>query len=970
MAMDPTSGGGGGESGGGPLDEGAYAARPARVSLYLRVAAGAGALLGLFIALSFLRSAYADWLWFSHLEFASVFSTMLFTRVWLYVAGLVGAGAVVGFSYWWAYKTSWGPTTLPFSPELVTWVHRGIITGMAVVGAIVTFSFASALSDRWLILLRFMNAQPFGLDDPQFGNDVGFYVFTMPVLHTVQGWLMALIIVTALTTLGLYLVIFSARGLSPMVAPAIRTQLATAGAALMITIAFAHFLDIYETLFSTSGAVTGATYADVAARMPALRVLTVIALVSGGIMLFAIRVQNLRQSMRLIVAAFGLWVLAALLVGVMWPALVQRFAVEPSELERERPYIERNIEWTRMGFDLDLDRVSERPYDVNDENLAADIAANPETINNIRLWDPRPLEDVYNQVQHLRLYYNFLDVDVDRYVIDGEYRQVLLGTREVLQAGLDETAQNWVNRRLVYTHGYGVVMSTATDFTPTGQPNFVIRDIPTVGPADGAFDIDEPRIYYGEVFGRSDREVRAPAGQELPPGAVTDDVVVVNTTEPQFDRPGSASDSLPVFLERYEGTGGVVLSSFFRRALFAWELGDLNILISGQLRDDSRVLYRRNIHERVREVAPFLLLDDDPYMVVDEGRLFWIQDTYLTTDRIPYSRRQTLELEDASRTGSFNYIRNSVKVVIDAFNGSMVFYTIESEERPDPLLGVYRSAFPDLFKPISEMPPGLREHIRYPEELLRAQADAYMLYHMTDAKEFFLKEDQWELAQEVVGFEGREREIAPYYVIMKLPGEETAEFVLILPFTPRDKPNLVAWMAARSDGEHYGELITFVFPKDRLFEGPGQIEARIDNNTVISEQFTLWDQSGSRVFRGNLLVIPIGEALLYVEPIYLQADSVASVRFPELKRVILATASTVVMEKTLDEAVRALLGGERVARPPNAAGGEPVAGGIAPADLAPILSELRAAVEALQGGAEALGGSVEALDDLIGGGAE
>lgn len=963
MAMEPIDRGTG--NGGGPPDEGAYAALPASTNAYLRVTLAAAGLLAFYIALDFARGAYADWLWFSHLELGSVFRTMLFTRVLLFVVGFVVAGAAAGFAYWRAYRTSWGPTELPFSPELVVWIHRGIVTGMAVVGAIVTFSFASALANRWLVLLQYANAQPFGIDDPQFGNDVAFYVFNMPVLHTVQGWLMGLIIVTVVTTSALYLLIFTARGLSPTVAsatPAIRTQLAIAGTALMATIAFAHFLDIYETLFSPSGAVTGATYADVTARIPALWVLTVIALISGGLMLFAIRVENLRQSFRLIFVAFGLWVLAALFAGVLWPAMVQRFAVDPSELERERPYIERNIEWTRLGYDLDLDRVSERPYDVNEENLAADIAANPETINNIRLWDPRPLEDVYNQVQHLRLYYNFLDVDVDRYVIDGEYRQVLLGTREVFQAGLDDTAQNWVNRRLVYTHGYGVAMSTATDFTPTGQPDFVLRDIPTAG----ALTIDEPRIYYGEVFGRSDRDVRAPAGQELPPGAVTDDVVVVNTTEPQFDRPGSESDALPVFLDRYEGTGGVTLSSFFRRAVFAWELGDLNILISGQLRDDSRVLYRRGIRERVRAVAPFLLLDDDPYMVVDEGRLFWIQDAYLTTDRIPYSRRQILEFEDASRTGSFNYIRNSVKVVIDAFNGSMVFYTLEPD-RPDPLLGVYRTTFPALFKPIEEMPPGLREHIRYPEELLRAQADAYVLYHMTDPKEFFLKEDQWELAQEVVGFEGRERQVSPYYVIMKLPGEETAEFVLILPFTPRDKPNLVAWMAARSDGDHYGELITFAFPKDRLFEGPGQIEARIDNDTAISEQFTLWDQSGSRVFRGNLLVIPIGEALLYVEPIYLQAESVASVRFPELKRVVLATADTVVMEPTLEEAVRALLGGERVARP---SGGAPVAGGIAPEDLVPILSDLRKAVEALQGGAGALGDSVEALDELLGGEAE
>ena len=961
MAMIP-SGNGEGQR---PPDDDGYPLLPERTSLYLRLIVAAGALLGIYIALNFLRGAYTDWLWFSHLELSSVYATMLITRVALFVVGFGVAGAVLGMAYRWAYRVSWGETTLPLSPEAVTWIRRGILTGMAALGMIITFSFASALANRWLVLLRYMNAQPFGMDDPQFGNDVAFYVFNMPLLHTVQGWLMGLVIVTLLTTAGIHLLIFSARGISPQISPPIRTQLAIAGAALMVTISFAHFLDIFETLFSTAGAVTGATYADVTARLPGLGLLSVIALISAGIMLFTIRMQSVRQSIRLILVAFGLWVLAALLAGVLWPALVQRFAVDPSELERERPYIDLNIEWTRYGFDLDRERVTERAYDVREENLAEDIANNPETINNIRLWDPRPLEDVYNQVQHLRLYYNFLDVDVDRYVIDGEYRQVLLGTREILQSGLDPEAQNWVNRTLVYTHGYGVVMSTATDFTRTGQPNFVLQGVPTVG----AFDIDEPRIYYGESFGRDSSDVRAPAGQELPPGPVTNDTIVVNTKEPQFDRPGAGAEALPVFLDRYDGAGGVHLSSFFRRAAFAWELGDLNILISGQLQEDSRVLYRRGIHDRVREVAPFLLLDDDPYMVVENGRLFWIQDAYLTTDRLPYSRRQNLELEDASRTQMFNYIRNSVKVVIDAFNGSMVFYTLEPD-RPDPLLTVYRRTFPDLFTPIEEMPPELRRHIRYPEELLRAQADAYVLYHMTDAKEFFLKEDQWELAQEVIGFEGRERQVTPYYVIMKLPGEETAEFVLILPFTPRDKPNLVAWMAARSDGEHYGEIITFIFPKDRLFNGPGQIEARIDNDTAISEQFTLWDQSGSRVFRGNLLVIPIGEALLYVEPIYLQAESVASVRFPELKRVILATADTVVMEPTLDEAVRALLGGERaarlserVARPSD---GPPVPGGIAPEDLAPLLTSLQRALDSLQGGADALDDSVQALEDLIG----
>jgi uncharacterized membrane protein (UPF0182 family) len=830
------------------------------------------------------------------------------------------------------------------------WMQRGIIGGMLLMGGVIAFSFASALSNRWELFLRFMNSATFGREDPQFNLDAGFYIFVTPMLHTIQGWLMGLAIVLLITTAGVYMLIFSARGINPVITRRTSTQLAIVGAFLMVTIAGAHWLDTYETLFSSSGAVTGASYADVNARIPALWLLTVISLISAGLMLFSIRIANLWQSLRSLAVAFGLWVTAGILAGLLWPALTQRFAVEPAELERERPYIERNIDWTRFGYDLDL--IDERPYEVSDDLLARDIANNPETIRNIRLWDPRPLKDVYNQIQHLRLYYSFLDVDIDRYTVDGEYRQVLLGTRELFQSGLDDTAQNWVNRRLVYTHGYGIVMATATDFNQTGQPNLLLKDVPTVG----AFPVTEPRVYYGESFGLDASQVTPP-----PPrgGPVTDDSVVVNTTEPQFDRPPGGPDELPVFIDRYEGTGGVELSSYLRRLVYSWELGDLNILISSQLTDESRVLYNRGIKERVRKLAPFLLLDDDPYMALVDGKLFWIQDAFVTTDRLPYSRRQTLQFEDDSTTAQFNYIRNSVKVVIDPFNGSVDFYTLEPT-RPDPVLTVYQNMFPDLFKPISEMPSGLREHIRYPEELLRAQADSFLQYHMTDAKEFFLKEDQWELAEEVVGT-GRPRTVSPYYIIMKLPGEESEEFVLILPFTPKDKPNLVAWMAARSDGDRYGEIITFEFPTDRPFNGPSQIEARIDNDPAISEQFTLWNQSGSQVIRGNLLVIPIGEALLYVEPIYLQAESLA---FPELKRVILATNNDVVMEPTLAEAITSLLGG--VPTGPSTPDGEPVPGGIPPDELRRVLNDLSEALEALQGGAAGLDRSLEALRDLAG----
>ena len=863
---------------------------------------------------------------------------------------------------------------LPYSQTTHLIVRRAVILGAALMWLVIAFAFASELSGRYEVFLRSANAVRFGVADPQFGIDVGFYAFTLPALHAVQGWLLALAIVTIVTTAGLHLLVFSARGMNPVVTPAARTQLAVAGAAMMAAVALGHFLDRYETLFSQFGAVTGATYADVNARLPGLVLLTLVALLAAAVMLYSLRAGSVPQSLRLIVAAFGLWVIAALLAGVAWPMLTQRLAVAPSELQRERPYIERNIEWTRLGFDLG--HVDVRPYDVREETLADDVAANPETISNIRLWDPRPLESVLNQLQHLRLYYSFLDVDVDRYTVDGDYRQVLLGAREMFQSGLDETAQNWVNRTLVYTHGYGMVMTPATDFTPAGQPNFIIRDVPTVG----AFDIDEPRIYYGEAYGIDDADYAAllnlseEDAAAVRSGTVTNDAVIVNTTEPQFDRPAAGAGDAPEFIERYDGEGGVSLAGVVRRAAYAWELLDANIVLSRQLTPESRVLYRRNVRDRVGVVAPFLELDDDPYLIVHDGRLYWLQDAFTTTDRLPYSRRVGPERvgpngDFDSFERPFNYVRNTVKVVIDAYDGSMTFYTIETGG-PDPVLSVYRNIFPRLFTPIDEMPPGLRAHIRYPEELLRAQADAFLQYHMTDVKEFFLKEDEWQLAQEVVGVDvivdpetgdarPRNRTITPYYVIMKLAGEESEEFVLILPFTPKDKPNLVAWMAARSDGEHYGEIIVFEFPKDRLFNGPSQIEARIDNDPVISEQFTLWNQSGSQVLRGNLLVIPIGEALLYAEPIYLQAESLA---FPELKRVVLATNERVVMAPTLNDAVDALLAG---AVPAAAPGAPDAPGGIPREALQRVLDALLQSLDSLETGASDLEQSVNALRDLL-----
>ena len=954
---------GGGNGGGGEAPDDGFRGVPRSVILALRIAAGLAALLIFYLFISFWKGAYTDWLWFSNLGFRDVFRTVLLTRTTLYFTGLGLSGAALAIAYRYAWRSAWGPTALALGPLAILWIRRAILVALVLMSVIIAVSFAGAFADRWQVFLRFWRSADFGVTDPQFGNDVSFYVFQMPLWHALQGWFMGLAIVILLTTTALHFLIYSARGVNAAFTDRSKNQLAVVGAFLMVTIAAAHFLDRYETLFSLGGAVTGATYADVNARIPALQLLTVVALISAAMMLFTLRMGNLRQALRLIAVAFSLWVVAGILAGLIWPALVQRFAVDPSELERERPYIQRNIEWTRRGFDLE--RIQASAYNVTEDTLRSDIANSPGTINNIRLWDPRPLENVLNQIQHLRLYYNFLDVDVDRYTVDGRYRQVLVGAREIFQNGLDESAQNWVNRKLVYTHGYGAVMSTATDFTPGGQPNLLLKDVPPTG----VLPLEQPRIYYGESYGLDANLVQPDPERG---GDVTDDVVIVNTDEPQFDRPGDSADAPPHFIDRYDGAGGVPLDSFFRRFAYSWELGDVNILISSQLTSDSRVLYRRSVADRVRTVAPFLELDDDPYLVIADGRLQWIQDAYTQTDRFPYSKRiGTSLLTDNLFSRPVNYVRNTVKVVIDAYDGSMTFYTIEIGQ-PDPILQVHRNIFPGLFTPIEQMPPSLREHIRYPEELLEAQADTFLQYHMTDPKEFFLKEDQWELGEETVG-QGTTRVVDPYYVIMKLPDAESEEFVQILPFTPQDKPNLVAWMAARSDGEHYGDITVFQFPTDRPFAGTSQIEARIDNDPRISEQFTLWDQSGSRVIRGNLLVIPIGVrtvdgdsnrlegGLLYAEPIYIQADSLT---FPELKRVVLATNTDVVMEATLDESIAALLGGAAPSRRPD--DGEPVPGGIPPEQLQTALEGISEAIESLRGGTDELDESIQALRELAG----
>jgi hypothetical protein len=720
----------------------------------------------------------------------------------------------------------------------------------------VALIFGLVASNRWETILRFMNSVSFGVKDPLFNLDVSFYVVTLPLVNFIQVWLLGAVITILVAVLLMYLVNFSLRGVSFTFNPRMLVHLALLGAFLMLVLAFNHFLDIYELLLSPRGAAYGAGYTDIHARLPALRFLTAVSLVAS--LLFVASIFT--GGVRLMVGAFGLWVVATIVVGAIFPAAFQRFLVNPNELSREETYIQRNIQFTRYAYGLE--RVQEQSFSFQPQLTREAVANNPQTIRNIRLWDYRPIRDTYNQIQFLRLYYSFVDIDVDRYWINGEYRQVMLSARELFPENLPPDAQRWVNQRLQYTHGYGVAMSPVTDFTPEGRPLFFLKDIPPAG----VLEVNRPEIYYGEN---------------------TRSYVIVNSRMPEFDYP--TKEDTPVYTH-YQGRGGVRLGSFLRRLAYAWQFADINILISGQITPESRIQYRRQIQERVAQVAPFLRLDRDPYLVVADGKLWWIQDAYTVTDRYPYS---------TPYRGDFNYIRNSVKVVIDAYDGSVRFFVADPE---DPLLQIYRRIFPDLFEPLERMPDPLRAHLRYPVDLFNVQTQMYLKYHMRDPRVFYNQEDQWSIPMEV--FFGKPQPVEPYYIIMRLPGEEKEEFVLILPFTPANKPNLVAWLAARSDPPHYGNLVVFFFPRDRQVDGPSQVEARIDNDPYISQQFTLWGQVGSKVIRGNLLVIPLGETVIYVEPVYLQSEALA---FPELKRVIVASSEKVAMTAGLEEGLFALL---------------------------------------------------------------
>ncbi|HYV04923.1 MAG TPA: UPF0182 family protein, partial [Blastocatellia bacterium] len=711
----------------------------------------------------------------------------------------------------------------------------------------------------------------------------GFYLFSLPLYDVLSSWLMGVTFIILLAAVAYSLLGLPQTVLKPSVrwsSGAAFRGVCCALALFLLVVSWRTYLSRFPFLWEDHAIFSGVTYTEAHYTLPALLFVCVALIIAAIILLvngFAVR----RFSLLLIAIALPV---AVYIVGVVLvPSYIQSFIVKPNELDRESPYISHNIEWTRRGFGLD--QIELREFEAENSTAALDLPNNRESLENIRLWDWRALQDTLRQIQAIRNYYDFPDVDVDRYVTGGNTRQMMIAPREINISKLPSQSRNWINERLSYTHGYGVTMNSANGFTPEGLPQFVLSNMPVESTAP-EIKVTRPKIYYGEL---------------------TDHYVYVKTNQNEFDYPQGETYTFT----KYQGTGGIRIGNRLRRMLLAWSIGDLSKLpFSDDVTSDSHVLINRNIRDVVNGVAPFLTYDKDAYIVVSsEGRLFWMLDAFTESDYFPYSTHHDVA------GNSLNYIRNSVKVVIDAYNGTASFYVFDNQ---DPIINAYRRVFPNLFKDASQMPADLRAHVRYPETLVRAQGEVYNLYHTQNPKVFFQREDVWSFAQQItVTAEGKKENepIDPYYVMMQLPGEQQRnEFVLILPFTPANRNNMIGWMAGRSDGENYGKLIAYNFPKSRLIDGPVQIEARIDQNAQLSAQFSLWNQQGSRVIRGHLLVIPLGRSLMFVEPVYLQAERSP---MPELRLVVLATQEKLGYGQTFTEAMNSLFGEAAVkAAPP------------------------------------------------------
>lgn len=809
------------------------------------------------ISVNWIVTTYTDWLWFGALDYRNVWLTSMAVRVGSFIIFFIVAAVVLILNWRVAFDAARKARRSGSLPLLELPGLKLILTGA---GLFIAFIFGGAGGAQWESFLLFLNRQPFGADDPVFGIDIGFYLFELPVYHFLQGWLTPLLVVTLLGVAGLHLAdswISLQRGQARpqlTITPIFRRHVAILASFVLLLWAGGTWLNIYDLMYSPRGVAFGASYTDLNASLPALYVQLALMI----LLALAMAVNILRSMLRPLAIVGALWLAVTILAGNVYPAVLQRYSVEPNELSRERPYIQNNISFTRLAFGLD--EVDVRPFGSVDELTEQDLAANQATLKNARLWDYRPLQQTYSQLQELRPYYEFSDVDIDRYQIEGEIRQVMLAGRELNKANV--TAQ-WVNQKLEFTHGYGVVMNPVDKVTPQGRPEFFIKDLPPQSTID--LEVTRPEIYYGETM---------------------NDAVFVGSGLDEFDFPSGTQNTY----SSYAGEGGVLLSNLLRRVAFAARLGETNLLLSQYITDETRVMIHRAIRERVQQITPFLTLDDDPYIVVADGRLVWMLDGYTISRHFPYS---------SPTEQGFNYIRNAVKITVDAYNGNVNYYLIESD---DPIIQAYSQAFPNLFQPMDKMPAVMREHIRYPEDLFIVQTRQYLKYHMSDVQVFYNQEDLWQIPLEI--FDSDEQLIEPYYVIMSLPNQEETEFLLIQPYTPAGKNNMISWIAARNDEPNYGQLVVYELPKQELVFGPIQVEARIDQDPQISSQISLWNQRGSRVIRGNLIVIPMGNSFLYIEPLYLLAETS---ELPELKRIIVASGDQISMRETLEEALSALL---------------------------------------------------------------
>ncbi|HJX93159.1 MAG TPA: UPF0182 family protein [Pyrinomonadaceae bacterium] len=831
------------------------------------------------LTMSRVLSVYLSALWFESLGYSAVYWYIFKLKAALFVGAAVLTALILSSTFWLFQRlfgsAAFEQRTIILNNQPFQFSPAKVIRPVGwLVSAFFGLVYGLAIKDDWQQFALFTHQPATGETDPVFGKTLGFYLFSLPWYESLSTWLLGVTAIILLAAFAYSLLGLPQRVLKPSVrwsSGAAFRGVCCALALFLVFLSWRTYLSRFPFLWDDHQTFSGVTYTEAHFVLPALLLVSIALLIAAVISLVnAFTVRRLSVLLIAIALPVSVYVIGVVLV----PSYVQSFIVKPNELDRETPFITHNIEWTKRGFGLD--QIELRDFQAEGNVEALDLQNNLDSLNNIRLWDWQALQDTLKQIQAIRTYYDFQDVDVDRYVTSGRIQQVMIAPREINDAKLPESSRNWVNERLIYTHGYGVTMNTSNGFTPEGLPQFLVSNMP-IESTSTEIKVTRPEIYFGEL---------------------TDRYVYVKTKQKEFDYPQGDANNYTT----YQGTGGIKIGGALRRMLLAWAVGDLSKLpFSDDVTSESRILINRRITEIVNGVAPFLTYDKDAYIVVSaEGRLYWIIDGFTQSSSFPYSSHHDFGDRHV------NYIRNSVKVVIDAYNGNARFFVFDKQ---DPIISAYQRVFPTLFEDADKMPVDLRSHIRYPETLVRTQGEVYGLYHTQNAKVFFQREDVWSAANQIRVNEQRQKApvpIDPYYVLMQLPGEQKKnEFVMILPFTPANRNNMIGWMAGRCDAEHYGKLLVYNFPKSRLIDGPLQIEARIDQNAQLSGQFTLWNQQGSTVIRGHLLVIPIGHSLLYVEPIYLQANTSP---MPELRLVVVGTQEKLGYGQSFTEAMTSLLG--------------------------------------------------------------